>query len=195
MLHGIEVVNGRDYYPEAHRWALEKNLAMLSNSDIHTALNLDYHVHDGDHRPLTLVFAKSRTLESLKEALFARRTVVYSSHRLIGDERFLKPVFEKSVRLDQESIQFLAKKKVNVQASNDSDIDYQLELVSAPEGFIAPKKLTLPGRKTVVVTLESGFRPPSAGREGSLVYNVTNLLVGVEKPLQVTLPLKLTFGN
>ncbi len=26
MLHGIEVVNGRSYYPEAHRWCLEKNL-------------------------------------------------------------------------------------------------------------------------------------------------------------------------
>lgn len=194
-LHGIEVVNGREYYPEAHKWALEKNLAMLSNSDIHTALNLDYHVHDGDHRPLTLVFAKSRSIESLREAMFARRTAVYSGDRLIGDEQFLKPIFEKSVRLDQESLQFLAKKKVNIQASNDSDIDFQLELASAPEGFIAPKKLTLPGRKTVVVALESGFRPPSAGRDGTLVYKVKNLLVGVEKPLQITLPLKLVFGN
>jgi len=51
QLHGIEVANGRSYYPEAHRWALEKGLTMISNSDIHNALNLDYHVHAGDHRP------------------------------------------------------------------------------------------------------------------------------------------------
>lgn len=195
MLHGIEVVNGRDYYPEAHKWALEKNLAMFSNSDIHTALNLDYHVHDGDHRPLTLVFAKARTMESLKEALFARRTVVYSSHRLIGDEQFLRPIFEKSIRFDQDTIQFLAKKKVTVQASNDSDVDYQLELVSAPEGFIAPKSMILAGRKTVLMVLESGFRPPAGAESKGLVYKVTNLLVGPDKPLQITLPVKLTFGN
>lgn len=194
-LHGIEVVNGREYYPEAHQWAVDKKLAMLSNSDIHTALNLDYHVHDGDHRPLTLVFAKARTIEALREAMFARRTAVYSGDRLIGDEQFLKPIFEKSVRFDQDTIQFLAKKKVNVQVSNDSDIDYQLELASAPEGFIAPKKLTLPGRKTVIVTLESGFRPPGAGSETALVYNVTNLLVAPVKPLKVALPVKLVFGN
>jgi hypothetical protein len=91
-LNGIEVVNTREYYPEAHRWALEKKLTMLSNSDIHQPLNLDFHVHDGDHRPLTLVFAKERTEAAIKEALFARRTVVYSGNRLIGEEQFLSEV-------------------------------------------------------------------------------------------------------
>ena len=58
MLHGIEVVNERQYYPEAHRWCLDKRLTMLSNSDIHNPLNLDYHVHQGDHRPLTITFTR-----------------------------------------------------------------------------------------------------------------------------------------
>jgi predicted metal-dependent phosphoesterase TrpH len=195
MLHGIEVVNGRDYYPEAHRWAVEKHLAMLSNSDIHAPLNMDYHVHDNDHRPLTLVFAKERSIDSLREAMFARRTAVYSGNRLIGDEQFLRPIFEKSVRFDQEAIRFLKKKRVTVQVSNDSDIDYELELVSAPEGFIAPKKAILAGRKTVLMALESGHRPPGAASQNALVYRVTNLLVGPDKPMEVTLPIKLTFGN
>ncbi|HID77044.1 MAG TPA: histidinol-phosphatase, partial [Planctomycetaceae bacterium] len=34
-LHGIEVANGETYYPEAHRWCLEKQLTMMGNSDIH----------------------------------------------------------------------------------------------------------------------------------------------------------------
>jgi predicted metal-dependent phosphoesterase TrpH len=195
MLHGIEVVNGRDYYPEAHRWAVEKHLAMLSNSDIHAPLNMDYHVHDNDHRPLTLVFAKERTIDSLREAMFARRTAVYSGNRLIGDEQFLRPIFEQSVRFDQEAIRFLTKKRVTVQVSNDSDIDYELELVSAPEGFVAPKKAILAGRKTVLMALESGHRPPGAASQNALVYRVTNLLVGPDKPMEVTLPIKLTFGN
>ena len=58
--------NGREYYPEAHRWAIEKKLTMLSNLDIHSPLNLDYNVHEeNDHRPLTLVFAKERTREAI----------------------------------------------------------------------------------------------------------------------------------
>lgn len=194
-LHGIEVVNGREYYPEAHRWAVEKNLAMLSNSDIHTSIGLDYHVHAHDHRPLTLVFAKARTVEALREAMFARRTAVYAGNRLIGDEQFLKPIFEKSIRLDQDAIGFQARKKVTVQVANDSDIDYELVLASAPQGFNAPKKVTLPGRKIVLMVLESGFRPPADGGQAGLVYKVTNLLVGPDRPLQVTLPLKLSFGN
>lgn len=195
MLHGIEVVNGRDYYPEAHKWAVEKKLTMFSNSDIHAPINLDYHVHTDDHRPLTLVFAKEKTIESLKEALFARRTAVYSAHKLIGDEQFLRPIFEKSIRVDQDAIQFLAKKKVTVQISNDSDIDYVLDLVSAPEGMAAPKQLILPPLKTVLLPLESGFRPPSAASKNALVYRVTNLLIGPDQPMEATLPIKLTFGN
>jgi hypothetical protein len=195
MLHGIEVVNGRDYYPEAHQWAVEKNLTMFSNSDIHAPITLDYHVHTDDHRPLTLVFAKEKTIDSLKEALFARRTVVYSAHKLIGDEQFLRPIFEKSVRVDQAAIQFLAKKKVTVQVSNDSDIDYVLELVSAPEGMTAPKQLILPPLKTVLLPLESGFRPPGPTSKNALVYRVTNLLVAPGRAMEATLPIQLTFGN
>jgi hypothetical protein len=41
MMNGVEVVNGRAYYPEAHQWALDKNLTMLSNPDIHAPLNLE----------------------------------------------------------------------------------------------------------------------------------------------------------
>ncbi len=104
LMHGIEIVNARDYYPEAHRWAIEKKLTIFSNSDIHEPLNLDYHVHAGDHRPLTLVFAKERTLASIKEALFDRRTAVYFGDRLIGEERFLRPLFDLSVKVMNPAI-------------------------------------------------------------------------------------------
>ena len=97
MLHGIEVVNGRQYYPEAHRWSLDKKLTMLSNSDIHNPLNLDYRVDHGDHRPLTLVFAREYTAEAIREALFERRTAVYSGELLIGEEPYLRPIFERSI--------------------------------------------------------------------------------------------------
>jgi predicted metal-dependent phosphoesterase TrpH len=193
-LHGIEVVNGRDYYPEAHRWALEKKLAMLSNSDIHQALNLDFNVHAGDHRPLTLVFAKERTTAAIKEALFARRTAVYSGYQLIGEEQFLRPIFEQSVILDREIAKLPPRKIVSVQISNSSDVSYELQLTSKPTGFSAPKKLVLVAGKTVLLELKADAdAKPSAPQ--SLEYQVTNLLIAPGKALSVTLPLKVTTAS
>ncbi|MDX1285203.1 MAG: hypothetical protein R3182_09330, partial [Draconibacterium sp.] len=72
LMHGIEVFNSRSYYPEALDWANEKNLTMVGVSDAHGPM----HVTEG-HRPMTLVFAKSRTEGGIKEAMFSRRTAVY----------------------------------------------------------------------------------------------------------------------
>jgi len=188
-MHGIEVVNERDYYPEAHRWAIERKLTMLSNSDIHQPLNLDYHVHDGDHRPITLVFAKERSLAGIKEALFARRTAVYSANRLVGDEQFLRPIFEKSVSLDRETVTLRGRKAVLVQVSNASDVDYELELVKKRAAFNAPERLILAARKTVLLQL-SGKGSSKETSESSLDYRVMNLLVAPDQPLAVSLPLK-----
>lgn len=191
-LHGIEVVNGRDYYPEAHRWALEKKLAMLSNSDIHQPLNLDYRVQAGDHRPLTLVFASARTLEALKEALFARRTAVYAGNRLIGEEQFLRPIFEKSVTLDREAVKLRGTKSVLVQAHNASDVDFELELTRPISGVSTPKHLTLVANRTVLLELRADRKVAAEAQPISLTYSVTNLLVAPAQPIEVTLPVKVT---
>lgn len=189
-LHGIEVVNGRHYYPEAHRWALEKNLTMFSNSDIHQPMHMDYQLHAGDHRPVTLVLARDRSKAALKEALFARRTVLYAANRLIGREEFLRPLFERSLTYDRATVELSARRAVLVQISNASDVAYQLELVAAPAGSSAPRRLTLPGQRTALLELRAA--PDAPGTGGALTYRVTNLLVAPDEPLVVTLPLTIT---
>ncbi|MHC4325923.1 MAG: PHP domain-containing protein, partial [Planctomycetota bacterium] len=59
LMHGIEVVNGGSYYPEAHQWCLEKNLTMMGNSDIHQPATL-LETSPDNHRSITLVFARER---------------------------------------------------------------------------------------------------------------------------------------
>jgi hypothetical protein len=194
MLHGIEVVNGREYYPEAHRWALEKKLAMLSNSDVHAPLNMDYLPREGDHRPITLVFAKERTAAALKEALFARRTAVYSGEKLIGDEAFLKPIFQRSIRLNKQSVAIKGKQRVAVQISNDSDLSYELERAAALAYVTIPKKLVLPARKTVILALEGKSATTDGVKEIELPFKVRNLWIGPEQPLAITLPLSVRFS-
>ena len=193
LLQGIEVVNGRSYYPEAHRWAIEKKLTMMSNSDIHQPLNLDYHVHEADHRPLTLVFAKDRTREAIKEALLAHRTVVYSANRLIGDEQFLKPIFEHSIQFNRTTLTLTGQKKVLLQISNSSDVDYELERVGDPGEIKTPKSLVLAARKTVLFEVSATSGAPGGERKFASAYAVTNLLVGPDQPLVVRLPLIVNF--
>ncbi len=193
LLQGIEVVNGRSYYPEAHRWAIEKKLTMMSNSDIHQPLNLDYHVHEADHRPLTLVFAKDRTREAIKEALLAHRTVVYSANRLIGDEQFLKPIFEHSIQFNRTTLTLTGQKKVLLQISNSSDVDYELERVGDPGEIKTPKSLVLAARKTVLFEVSATSGAPGGERKFESAYAVTNLLVGPDQPLVVRLPLIVNF--
>ena len=97
LLDGIEVVNDQTYSDEALRIALENNLTIMGNSDIHKLIDWDFRVPEGGHRPLTLVFAKEKTDSSIREALFAHRTVVYYQDLLIGRDEFLVPLLQSSV--------------------------------------------------------------------------------------------------
>jgi 3',5'-nucleoside bisphosphate phosphatase len=187
-LHGIEVINGREYYPEAHQWAIEKGLTLMSNSDIHNPLNLDYDVHEGDHRPLTLVFARDASLEAIREALFERRTAVYSGGKLIGEARFLKPIFEASIRLLHQPLEFKGKQTKNLQIHNNSDIPFELELVTQVDDLSVPAQITLPPRRTVLFQVRTQAATLSGERQVKPVYRIKNLLVAPEKGLEVELP-------
>ena len=44
---------------------------------------------------MTLIFAKENTLEALREAIEARRTLAYSFGTIAGDEQLLKDLFHR----------------------------------------------------------------------------------------------------
>ncbi|NIP53060.1 MAG: histidinol-phosphatase, partial [Phycisphaerae bacterium] len=48
-MHGIEVANGDSYYPDGHKWCLEKGLTMMGTSDIHDP-SLITETTPGNHR-------------------------------------------------------------------------------------------------------------------------------------------------
>lgn len=103
LLDGIEVVNDDTYSEEALQIALDNNLTIMGTSDIHKLIDWDFKVNEGGHRPVTLVFAKERTEESVKEALMERRTVVNYKDLLIGRELFLLPLLKASVTVKSAS--------------------------------------------------------------------------------------------
>ena len=99
LLDGIEVVNDQTFSIEALQIALDNNLTIMGNSDIHKLVDWDFKVPEGGHRPITLVFAKERTAESIKDALMNRRTVAVYKNLLIGRNEFLVPLIENSLKV------------------------------------------------------------------------------------------------
>jgi hypothetical protein len=96
-LHGIEVVNGNGYSAEAFQIAIDNNLAVIGTSDVHDLIDWDYKPYAGGHRPVTLVFARSKNANSIKQALEARRTVVWFKNRLFGLRENLIPLINSSL--------------------------------------------------------------------------------------------------
>ena len=126
LLHGIEVVNHTTYSDEALTIALENDLTILGTSDIHGLIDWDYPVQHGGHRPVTLVFARERTQEAIKEALFAGRTVAYFQNMVVGKEENLVPLLNAS--LNVESAAYGDNHNVlSVHIENSSDVSYILD--------------------------------------------------------------------
>ena len=121
MMHGIEVVNG-EYYPEVHRWCLEKNLTMLGNSDVHDPMQI---FAPGKHRTMTLVFARTASAEGIREALNERRTAVYHEEYVIGKEIYLKELFENA--LEWSVAKTNRPEELRVTVRNKSDLTFRLK--------------------------------------------------------------------
>ncbi len=193
MLHGIEVVNEREYYPDAHRWCLDKKLTMLSNSDIHKPLNLDYHVHQGDHRPLTLVFATERTAEAIRKALFERRTAVYFGELLIGEEPYLRPIFEQSITVKNPAITIRGRDRAYVRIENTSDITYRLLRVVGPAAIRVPDEVYLEANATSILEVRGLTEDLRDIRKIKVSYVADNLKIAPDTGMPVSLSLEVTF--
>ncbi|MEJ2162786.1 MAG: Sb-PDE family phosphodiesterase [Robiginitalea sp.] len=101
-LHGIEVINTTDYSEEALDIALQEGLTIIGTSDIHGLIDWDY-TEKGNHRPLTVVFSKERSSESLKEALMEGRTVAVYNGLWVGRSPWLVPLIKASVQIVEAS--------------------------------------------------------------------------------------------
>jgi len=126
LLMGIEVVNDLTYSDEAIQIALDHNLTMMGTSDIHQLIDWRYNVPQGGHRPVTLVFAKKKTKQDIKDGLVNRRTAVWYNNTLIGRSEFLLPLIHASISV--KSAKYPKDASVaTVVLENHSDVEYILK--------------------------------------------------------------------
>ena len=172
-LHGIEYYNDVEYYPLVMDMCRDNKLALMGNSDVHGVISEEFALPEYSHRPMTLVFAKERTVESLKEAMFARRTAVWYGDNLAAFEEIAAPLFRSVIiagapfKDDGKSIWF--------ELSNISDIP--MKLSGGSEG--APATLKVPARGMVVVRADRKYLSQP------VTYSVDNIVTGSNSVLKV----------
>ena len=125
LIQGIEIANEHFYSEEAHRIALKYNLTLIGVSDVHDLIDWDYLDHPDKHRPVTLIFAKSRSKNDIKEALFSGRTAVWFQNSLIGNESLTIPLLKSSIQI--RSAKYIKNSSIlEVVVENVSDAEYLL---------------------------------------------------------------------
>ena len=154
QLHGIEIVNDDTYSEEAFKIALDNDLTLIGTSDVHNLIEWDYLTKKGEHRPVTLIFAKERTTDSLREALFQRRTAIWFKEILIGKEANILPLLNSII--DIESTGYIKGTQIlKVVLKNNSSALIQLKNLSAYTFFDSTNLINLPGNSEIIIRVKT----------------------------------------
>ncbi|MBQ2416788.1 MAG: histidinol-phosphatase, partial [Alistipes sp.] len=171
LIDGIEVANGGSLYTTVIDRAFNENLFVASNSDIHVGTAETYALK-GQLRNMTLIFAKECTLESLYEALQAKRTLAYSGGYITGNEQLLKDLFLASV-----SYKVISKNNrgCSIVLTNNCSFAYSFK---TSENALP---ITLHPMKSITI---------STDKKGVLNLTMTNMFCGTNKHPQISLEVK-----
>lgn len=171
LFQGIEVANFDEWYPEVLDWAIEKNLTVFSNSDIHEPMALYLSANNRERRPITLVFARESSEEGIREALFARRTAGWFNNNLFARKEILESLLLASLKVNKISGD---EKSVSYKFENLTDFQFDFVFEHEPA-----RKINLPARSSAIIAL------PGKRMDGILM--VENWLHGADTPLKTEL--------
>lgn len=179
VLHGVEIANGTNYYPNAHRLALKHDLALIGTSDVHQLIAWDYDREKDQHRPVTLVLAPERTSEAIKEALFAKRTLVWWNNTLFGRKAELQPLIEASITLDRAERSFEGRTALYL--TNHTSADWQVENIGKQPTTRSAAPISLPPKSTTRMDVRTD------NVSGELELRVLNALLAPGKPAEISI--------
>ena len=135
LIDGIEIFNNNGFYPKAIDRALEKGLFMSGNSDVHTTTDIAY--SDATlSRNITLILAKEKTMEAVKDALVNRRTIAYGFDQIAGEESLIKDLFNACVTA--EYVRTDSKGNTIFNLTNMSSLVFAASLNGSNPHWIAP---------------------------------------------------------
>ena len=175
-IHAVEVFNEAEWYPRALSWSRDLKLAPIAATDIHYITNSFYRLSEKAIRPMTIVLAREKTQEAIKEALFKRNTIAFYRGMLAGDSRLLTDFFFASVRV----------KKITTTVDRDNNAHNHYLVANL---YDVPYILLLEDGKKITIQANSEitFVMPAAIRK--LKANIINLHTYEFETLEVTIQL------
>lgn len=170
LLKGIELCNGPVMWSRLISYCLDNGYTPISTSDGHTTMAERFYPHynNGSYRNMTLILAKQCDEKSIKEALFAGRTIAYHNNKLIGKAEYLEELFKASVSIEHMCDN---KKETMVILTNKSSIPYQLKF--------GKRTAVVEGMGAVLIALPKG--------SDSVDFVITNLITGNGKRAKASL--------
>ena len=186
LMQGVEIYNAFcGYSPEAHRWAMERGLALICGTDSHAPMFLNVDFAGGGLRPVTLVFARERSLGGIREALDARRTAVFADGILYGREEVLQPLMQALFELADVKY---AEKKVTFRVANRSSIPLTLRKAPGSEKVVFPRDMIIRPFEEVTLTVYGLDNKKPIGLDRFDVnFHVLNFLIDAGKPMTYSL--------
>lgn len=167
VIDGIEIMNGVEFYPRAIDRAFKYNLFVSSNTDVHAGT--ERYSKTGAFRNLTIIFAKDRSLASIREALEAHRTLAYSFGTLAGSEELLRKVFEGAVKIADAGEDSKGEKQIIL--TNNSSLEWLIAREGKRMDILKP-------HSSILITLSSSqsndliIKNAWYGEGKNLVYNL-----------------------
>ncbi|MFC2123204.1 Sb-PDE family phosphodiesterase [Bacteroidota bacterium] len=183
QVKGIEICNGGGYWAGAHKLALENNLTIVGNSDMH---GISYYQFETDkHRTITLVFAKEKSVEGIQDALLNQRTAIYRGNDLIGSEEFLKPLFLESVEIKAEYREGTSIAMVKL--INTSDFNFYCDYLGDYSFYNAVGLITIPAHSTTIL----GVKTLKKLDDFLMEFEIHNAITAPGEKLTVKVPIKM----
>lgn len=185
ILKGVEVVNSGRYNILAHKLAIKYDLTMLCNTDEHYDM---YPRYAESHRPMTLVFARERSEEGIKEALFAKRTALYFGDYVVARQPEAEGLFKASVSASSTFEVRNGEPILRIKLENQSDIPFEIRLGANYDVELYPMgQVKLAPKASAEVILKSLWDSP---KQVELQVEVTNVLTSPDEGLKTSFVLE-----
>lgn len=178
-LHGVEFYNTKAAYGFVLDWCTQRNLTVFSNSDVHIAASDFWEFDKGGVRPVTLVFAKDRSVDGVKDALKNGRTLaLFHGDSLGGKKEWAETFFRNSIKVEAPHSE--DKDVMWVQVINKGSVPFRLKNANQEQ---EPKQVYI--RPNAITLVRVSKTSPATHK-----FVVGNILVGDGKSLEVELKLK-----
>ncbi|MCU0644410.1 MAG: Sb-PDE family phosphodiesterase, partial [bacterium] len=112
---------------------------------------------------------------------------------LIGEEQFLKPIFEQAIKILNPSVSIKGSGRATIQIHNRSDLIFELASEQAFEELSFPTAMKLYPEKTMRFQIQGKSKVLSGRKKIDLPFVAKNLLVAPERGLPIILNIEVNF--